>query len=306
MEGSKIEWTDHTFNPWWGCMKVSPGCKNCYAEKLDNRYNHDDPHWGPDSDRKPMSDKYWLQPLKWNKDAAAAGVNAKVFTASMADVFEDHPQVIEWRLRLFDIIEKTPHLTWLILTKRPENINRLIPESWKELGWPSNVWMGTSVENQQYIDRVRLLADTGAKIKFLSCEPLLGPIDLTEYYFKNRHGLYPFSYISEKNRTKLLDLVNWVIVGGESGPGARPMHPDWAQSLQMQCKTAKVSFFFKQWGEYLPKCQAEYQPEIGFFHDTLHPFDSPNNPEKTNWYYKPGKKDSGSLLYGKEYKEFPL
>src|SRR3990172_1427349 len=131
MENSQIEWTDHTFNPWWGCEKVSAGCKNCYAETLDNRYHKANPHWGPYSSRKYMSNNYWAQPLKWNDQARKSGVKKKVFCASMADVFEDNIIVTSQRYKLWDIIEKTPNLIWQLLTKRPENIMKFIPYSWK-------------------------------------------------------------------------------------------------------------------------------------------------------------------------------
>src|ERR1041385_2907422 len=167
-ENSKIEWTDHTFNPWWGCQKVSEGCKNCYAETLDNRYNHANPHWGPYSGRKPMSEGYWSQPIKWNAEAKKSGIMKKVFCASMADVFEGHPETIEHLNRLFLLILDTPYLIWQLLTKRPENIMRLIPEVWKT-NFPHNVWRGTSIENQKAADeRIPHLLEGPPGIRFLS------------------------------------------------------------------------------------------------------------------------------------------
>src|SRR5579863_1074490 len=171
MENSQIEWTTHTFNPWWGCMKVSEGCKNCYAESLDNRYHHADPHWGPNSPRKEMSDKHWMQPFLWDQKAWKAGIKAKVFCASMADVFEvsTDPVVVNGRKRLFNIIDNTPNLIWQLLTKRPENILNCVPVHWRE-AFPENVWMGTSVENQEAAnERIPHLLNVPAKVRFLSC-----------------------------------------------------------------------------------------------------------------------------------------
>lgn len=229
MENSKIEWTNHTFNPWWGCEKVSEGCKNCYAEALDKRFMGN--HWGPKSKRKPMSENHWLKPIQWNRDAEDAGINSMVFCASMADVFEDHPDIPEWRYRLFSLIEKTRHLTWQLLTKRPENILKMVPVSWR-FGFPSNVWVGTSAENQEQFDkRIDHLARVPASILFLSCEPLLGPLTLTD--------------LTDIHRSICVD---WVIVGGESGPKARPINPEWVRSIKDQCHESGTPFFFKQWG----------------------------------------------------------
>lgn len=266
MENSKIEWTNHTFNPWHGCMKVSDGCKHCYAETLDNRWNGG--HWGPNSNRKPMSEAYWNNPFKWDKAASIAGVKAKVFCASMADVFEDHPEVIEWRKRLFRLIDATPNLIWQLLTKRPENILRLCPDYYGNRFWPDNLWIGTSVENQAAADeRIPHLLKVPSLVRFLSCEPLLGPID-----FSNVNNRSDWKTMLGKESLK---GINWIIVGGESGHNARPMNPQWARSILNQCKASEVPFFFKQWGEY--------------GHDMQ----------------KVGKKLAGSLLDDKEYKEFP-
>lgn len=268
MDNSKIEWTDHTFNPWWGCMKVSAGCKNCYAEALDKRW--DGGNWGPDSNRRPMGENYWKQPLKWDK-AAAAGVRSKVFCASMADVFEGNPDTLPHLQRLFFLINQTPNLIWQLLTKRPENIMELVPSWWIKHGFPPNVWIGTSVENQAAADtRIPHLLKVPAAVRFLSCEPLIGPLDLREYMTltdNNRWG----TELSEKRGWGYDDWsggfagpgsniydpksgIDWVIAGGESGHGARPAHPDWFRSLRDQCAAAGVPFFFKQgskdWPDY--------------------------------------------------------
>ncbi len=286
---SKIEWTTHTFNPWWGCMKVSEGCKNCYAETLDNRWNKNDPHWGPNTPRKPMSEKHWQEPFKWDSEAKKAGVKAKVFCASMADVFEDHPDLDFWRARLFTIIENTPNLIWQLLTKRPENI---IPMTsvWTRTGWPENVWMGTSVENQIAANkRIPELLQTGARVKFLSCEPLLGPLDLTDIGMPH-HALgigchNPLTGANDLYETFISEWkINWIIVGGESGHNARELRPSWIRSIRDQCKKANVPFFFKQWGEYI--------------YGEARPYGT--------YVKRVGKKEAGSILDGKEYREFPI
>jgi len=312
MDNSKIEWTDHTFNPWWGCMKVSEGCKHCYAEALDNRWKGS--HWGPNGNRKPMSAEYWRKPLKWNDAAAKAGKPAKVFCASMADVFEGHPDTLLHLVRLFTIIHSTSNLIWQLLTKRPENIMRLVPEPWKT-SWPSNVWIGTSVENQAAADeRIIHLLSVPAPVRFLSCEPILGRVDL--WYPKSIWPEGPKTCCSGKDcgcmglpvDPPLISGIDWVIAGGESGHHARPMHPDWVRSLRDQCAAADVPFFFKQWGQYIPtyhageRCyeKSRYGNSIGeCWVKWDHRFDDGTGMIKV------GKKAAGRLLDGKEYSQFP-
>ena len=243
-ENSKIEWTHHAFNPWWGCVKVSEGCQNCYAETFAKRTGH--AIWGPaaTTQRRTFGDKHWAEPLKWNADALQAGERRRVFCSSMADVFEDHPQLLTERVRLWKLIDQTPALDWLLLTKRPENITEMVPCSWAADGYPLNVWIGTSVENQAAADkRIPVLATIPAEVRFLSCEPLLGPVDLTPWM-----GEREWTQVATGVRTRQGPLVDWVIVGGESGPRSRPMHPDWARSLRDQCQAAGVAYHFKQWG----------------------------------------------------------
>lgn len=247
-ENSKIEWTDHTFNPWIGCTKVSPACEHCYAEAFDKRFGGE--RWGPKAARRRTSTANWRKPLQWDKAAKAQGVRRKVFCASLADIFDNHPSILpEWRVDLWNLIEATPNLDWLLLTKRPQNIHRYIPSGWND-GWP-NVWLGTTVENQTEAERrIPHLLGVPARVRFLSCEPMLGPIDLRGVWthcpthdFESGFCLGP---CPDRQR------VNWVICGGESGLNARPMHPDWARALRDQCSTANVPFFFKQWGEWAP------------------------------------------------------
>lgn len=292
-ENSKIEWTENTFNIVEGCEKVSPGCKNCYAETRDKHW-HGGEHWGPNSNRKPMSEAYWRKPAIWNVQAYKENRKIKVFCSSLCDVFEDHPDLVEPRERLFKIIESTSNLIWQLLTKRPENILKFVPPHWLD-GFPENVWMGTTVENQEYAEiRLPLLYKVPAKVRFLSCEPLLGPVYLR--FSVNDHLRGPAV-------VEAIDFISWVICGGESGHNARPIHPDWARLLRNQCDWANVPFFFKQWGEYLPDCQAGDKTNLD---NTDHLFPSPHNPEKQNKYWKIGKKEAGGLLDGKEWKEFPV
>jgi protein gp37 len=230
-KNSQIEWTHHTFNPWWGCAKVSPACKNCYAESWAKRVG--EKVWGRDSERRFFGDAHWAHPLAWNAEAQKEGTRRRVFCASMADVFEKRVILNPHRERLWKLIEATPALDWLLLTKRPQNIASMVP--WGKV-WPKNVWLGTTVENQQYADqRLPHLLKHDAQVRFLSCEPLLGPVDLSQWTSK-----------SQKRS------IDWVIAGGESGPSARPSHPDWFTGLRDFCIAKKIAFHFKQWGHWIP------------------------------------------------------
>lgn len=317
MNNTKIQWTTHTFNPWIGCMKVSDGCKNCYAEAMDNRWKGG--HWGPAGTRRQMSPAYWKQPLKWDKEAAAAGQPAKVFCASMADVFEDNYDTWSELQRLFKLISCTPNLIWQLLTKRPENIMRLIPESW-EGQLPSNVWIGTSVEDQASAKiRIPHLIKVPAVVRFLSCEPLLGPLDLNRVFMICKHwkanGGDPNVYGKYWWEPQGLVLagwenpIHWVIAGGESGHGARPMHPDWVRMLRDQCAAAKVPFFFKQWGEWrqYDHYAADNTRPLGMFKDNV--FSHGNivwdHRGASVHMAKVGKKMAGRHLDGKEHNEYP-
>lgn len=295
-------------------MKVSEGCKNCYAETLDNRWKGG--HWGPSGSRREMSEEYWKQPVKWNKAAAASGKKAKVFCASMADVFEGtdtcsnadaYAVIFQARIRLFTLIYETPHLTWQLLTKRPENIMTVLNEvarvmphaavrqwlhAWIFRQPPANVWIGTSVENQATAEvRIPYLLRVPASVRFLSCEPLLGPIDLSVIF-----GLYEYddNKYAPKCGSRWASSPDWIIAGGESGHGARPMHPDWVRMLRDQCAAADVPFFFKQWGEWWPG-------EKGRLYEA-----KTVNYTDGQQMVKVGKKVSGRLLDGKEHSEFPI
>ena len=231
---SKIEWTHFTFNPWWGCTKVSAGCKNCYAETVDARFKGH--HWGDYASRRMFGDKHWNRPLAWNRKAEKDGVRYRVFCASMADVFEIHPveaenaKLTEARWRLWKLIEATPHLDWLLLTKRPEN-HELVPANWlMELRRPKNIWLGTTAENQEQADlRIPHLLDARwPAIRFVSYEPALEEVDFDAWLDPLNGG------------------IDWVIAGAESGPGARPMDERWVRSVRDQCAEVGVPFFYKQ------------------------------------------------------------
>lgn len=235
-ENSKIEWTDHTFNPWWGCTKVSPGCDHCYALRESVRHGEKN-LWGVDAHRRLFGLKHWNLPLKWERQARKDGKRARVFCASMADVFDNHPQVTGAREMLWDLIRKTPRLDWLILTKRIGNTVHMLPEDWGG-GYP-NVWLGISVVNQVEADRdIPKLIHTPAKVRFLSVEPMLGRVDLEASMARSFHDDF--------DRSDFRDHLHWVICGGESGAGARPLELCWATYLAGWCERRRVAFFMKQ------------------------------------------------------------
>ena len=257
---TRIEWRDHTFNPWEGCQKVSPGCDHCYAEARNARFGAGTAtNWGPDAPRRRTSAANWALPKRWNAQAdafmAQHGRRQRVFCASLADVF-DNAVPVQWRMDLFELIADTPNLDWLILTKRIGNVMAMCSGDslmFEMIG--SRVWLGATIVNQVEADRdIRKLLDVPARVRFLSMEPLLGPVNLTSVPVGGGHGHHEFDPIITGNAlqraTSADPSVHWVIVGGESGPGARPMHPDWARSLRDQCQDAGVPFLFKQWGNW--------------------------------------------------------
>ena len=225
MKNSTIAWTDHTFNPWVGCEKISAGCAHCYAETMmATRFQR--VRWGRDGTRERTSPANWRQPLKWNQEAQELGLCPRVFCASLADVFEDRDELVPWRDDLHRMIAQTPHLIWLLLTKRPEVAARY----YRSRAVPTNVWLGTTVENRAAIERIPTLAAIPAAVHFLSCEPLLEDL-----------GTLP------------LQGIEWLIAGGESGRDHRPVEAAWLRSLRDQCRSAGLPFFFKQWGGVRPK-----------------------------------------------------
>lgn len=312
---SKIGWTDDTFNPWWGCEKVSPACAHCYAETWAKRTGHE--VWGRGSERRFFGDKHWREPLKWNAEVErgefgecgcgwrghmptlACGdgncpvpmspepARRRVFCASMADWLEDREDLTRPLAKLLALIHATPQLDWLLLTKRPENWRgRLVEasqcfgpgnivEDWLRGEAPHNVWVGTTVENQEYGERrIPALLDIPAKVRFLSCEPMLGPIDLA----------------AASDQAVMDGGIGWVIAGGESGPKARPMHPQWARALRDECLDARVPFYFKQWGTWRPEC--DHRVEGAMVLDGVQ-------------MARGDVKENGRVLFGREWSEFP-
>ncbi len=216
--GSKIEWTDATWNPVTGCNKVSPGCKLCYAERMSRRLQATGMVKYRNGFAVTLHPNALEIPLRWRKPRT-------IFVNSMSDLF--HYQVPDQFVRdVFGVMEQADWHRYQVLTKRPERVAALD----SELPWPPQIWLGVSVESDRYLHRIDLLRESGAATKFLSLEPLLGPL-------------------SELN----LDGIDWVIVGGESGPGARPVEADWVRDIRDQCLQAKVSFYFKQWGGVFKK-----------------------------------------------------
>lgn len=273
---SKIEWCHHTMNPFRGCTRVHTGCLNCYAERMSKRNPAVLGVWGAEGTRVVAAEKTWLEPLKWDKAAAKAGERHRVFCASLADVFEDwqgtmvdsdetelcvchgcgrwkhyvaycpedcHEERLPRRLtmpdvrrRLFDLIDVTPNLDWQLVTKRPENISRMWPG-----GFRKNVWLLTSVSNQETADAMippLLQCRNLSPVLGLSMEPLVGPVEFSDV--TNR------SDAVQQLGKKAFSGISWVIVGGESGPQARPMRAEWAIDIRNQCQAAGVPFFFKQ------------------------------------------------------------
>lgn len=228
-EYSSIEWTDHTFNPWTGCTNVSPGCDHCYAEAWSKRSGH--VKWG-NNPRKRTTEQYWKAPLIWQSrsDAFMAqhGRRQRVFCASLADVFDNQADK-GWRVELFQLIQECRGLDWLLLTKRPQNIRKMLPDDWGHEGYP-NVWLGFTAEDQErYDQRWKVLASVPAAVRFVSYEPAIGPLRL---------------HADEEIQP------DWLISGGESGPGARAMDPQWARDIVADCRKLGVSPFHKQWGAY--------------------------------------------------------
>jgi protein gp37 len=284
---SKIEWCDATFNPWVGCTKVSPACDHCYAENWAKRTGHPELWQG---ERRRTSVHNWAQPVKWDRRAKAERRRLKVFCASLADWLDN--QVDEqWREDLAELIEETPNLDWLLLTKRPQNFEKRAP--WHDDDVPPNVWLGVTAENQEEFDRRwPYIAAIQSRVHFISYEPALGPL-LIE---------------------RADPVPDWIICGGESGPRSRPLDPAWARIIRDQCETADIPFFLKQWGQYFPaellrtgsdgevwrRCAdgKEYW-SVEEFTLGLAAGAAPVQ------YQNVGKKAAGRLLDGREWSEFP-
>lgn len=359
---SNIEWTDHTWNPWIGCTRVSPGCVNCYAERYGHRFSVE---WGPGELRRRTSSRNWREPLTWNREAEAArrrwaqlgAVGApparpRVFSASLAD-WLDHEAPLHWLAEFLTIVRDTGDLDWLLLTKRPalwgERLAAVAAAvepglatwvtSWLEGDAPPNVWLGTTVEDQARADeRVPILLKIPARVRFLSCEPLLGPVTLDPRWLTSAAWWCP----GHKGGVELgeeawngslvpgpdsvpvcptcrpnVELeahcnpqVHWLIAGGESdiGDGARPMHPDWARSLRDQAQAAELPYLFKQWGDWVPEGHPAYlRPDPGDDHPDDHATVD-LTPGRLSTYvpmHRAGKKAAGRELDGRTWDEFP-
>lgn len=314
-ENTKIEWCDHTFNPWEGCQKVGPGCDHCYAETRNARFAGGTAiNWGPGAPRRRTSASNWNKPIAWNAQAdafmAKHGRRQRVFCASLADVF-DNAVDPQWRADLFALILATPNLDWLLLTKRIGNVRGMLAElshgndpdlSLLDMMPLPNVWIGATITSQDEADRdIPKLLQVPARVRFLSMEPLLGPVDLdsaARLPCPNSHGIVMDPETGSYDCCRACDFtglsyewgIDWVIVGGESGPGARPMHPEWARSLRDQCQAAGVPFLFKQWGEHAPN----------WLND-----DAGNKIDGSEWIDRMGKKAAGRLLDGREWDGAP-
>jgi protein gp37 len=327
MGKTSIEWTDASWNPIVGCTEVSPGCANCYAARLAaSRLAHVPAYKGlaiipPNEAVRGQRHVRWTGKVRWlreRRDEPKRWKKARrIFVCDMGDLFHEDVKD-EWIEHVMTVFMDCKRHTFQVLTKRPERMFAWFSKEWKIHGhWAKplpNVWLGVSVENQHFaFERIPLLLDTPAAVRFLSCEPLLGPLDLTcnlssdgvrpdgirtnfltgqwwdhTGYEQTRNENNPHGFPRQK--------LDWVICGGESGPHARPMHPDWARSLRDQCQAAGVPFFFKQWGEWGPPFAEGPEEHIGpQFMKT----------ESGDWLTKIGKKLSGRLLDGREWNEFP-
>jgi len=310
-DNTRIEWADVTFNPWWGCTRVSPACDHCYAATLAHRFGVG---WGNDAERRIASEDYWFKPLRWNRRAKREGRKIRVFCGSMCDVFEDRRELDEHRKRLSELIERTPHLFWLLLTKRPQNIPK------KRFSGLSNVGLGVTIESEAYLWRMEELLDISVEMRFASCEPMLGPLRIQRFLpqwrviggsttaFMDQDRICDWRDPNRAEWSYLLGL-DWVITGGESGPGARPSHPDWFRSLRDQCAAVGVPFFFKQWGEYASMGRGGAgwdSDEIPLRSDG---FDCRGYEalidDSTAIMCRVGKKAAGNLLDGRQHLEIP-
>lgn len=315
-ETSAIEWTDSTFNPWIGCTKVSPACDHCYAEvSTPSRTLH--VVWGPKEERRRTSASNWNLPLRWNAQHdeffAKHGRRRRVFCASLADVF-DNAVDPAWRIDLFKLIADTPNLDWLLLTKRIGNVRTMCQSDGLMFDMLADrVWLGATIANQQEANRdIPKLLETPARVRFLSMEPLLGPVDLRKVPLPDGDSLGT-ALDSQCTATG----IDWVIVGGESGTHARPMHPDWARGLRDQCAAAGVPFLFKQHGEWMPGSgdfgMGRYETAAvahdgrvttGGFEKSGYPADA-GSADGWAMVHRAGKKAAGRMLDGKTHDGFP-
>lgn len=319
-----IEWARHTFNPWYGCQPVSPACDHCYAEAWAKRSGL--VGWGPHVERRRSSNATWREPLKWNAAAEALSETHTVFGPSLGDPF-DNKVPVEWRADYFTLIRKTPSLLYLLLTKRPQNIVAMVEQVG---GLPANIALGTTAEDQERADQnvpplLAAKAKLNPRFAFVSAEPLLGPMDFTCIPWPHDHKRFPdsddISDAFDALRHTSGGHIDWIIVGGESGSGARPMHPDWARKIRDDCQAAGTAFFFKQWGEWLPgeanRGQFDSKPMHAYRRVDIHTYEWPAHSRVENFGTHPdrwsgdlttrrvGKKAAGRLLDGVEHNGMP-
>ncbi|MBY5682688.1 phage Gp37/Gp68 family protein [Rhizobium leguminosarum] len=314
-ENSAISWTRHTWNPWMGCTKVSPACDGCYAEAMmDKRYGK--VQWG-NAPRVRTGAHTWNDPFRWQRQAEKDGDRPFVFCASLADIFDNQVDP-QWRSDAFEVMRKTPRLVYLLLTKRPQNIVKLAAEAG---GLPRNAAIGTTVEDQKRANinvpaLLRAKPDVNPLFTFLSCEPLVGPIDLgwpeelwpggpprcCDGYMCGCQGM--------PTDPPLIYGINWVISGGETDQGghkARPTHPGWFRTLRDQCAAWRVPFHHKQNGEWIPwiplKGNPDGKPIMHVMEDGSDYY--PGNPVSLQSMIKIGKKASGRILDGVTHDAFP-
>lgn len=246
-ENSAIAWCDHTINFWWGCHEVSPACANCYAREMDKMrgplFDHGFTHWGKDGHR-------WIREKALSEVCKIAKRGfSRVFVNSMSDSFEDHPALVVPRRAMLEALEAHPGTVFMLLTKRPGNVVLMAPYHWLSK-WPTNVWIGSTAENQEWAERrLESLTKIPAAVRFLSCEPLLGPLNLVS------KSVQRGDHYKTILPTEWLEKIHWVISGGESGPKRRLMEVDWITGLADQCAAAEVPFFCKQDTALLPGTQ---------------------------------------------------
>lgn len=312
-ETTPIEWCDSTWSPWEGCTKVSPGCDNCYAAGM-NHWLRKGENWGPGAPRRLYGDEHWDKPVRWQRAAGKFDTlhqrRRRVFP-SVCDIFDNDANAVE-RARFWGLVRLTPSIDWLVLTKRIGNAGCMLPADWGD-GY-SNVWLGATVVNQAEADRdIPKLLAMPARVRFLSIEPMLGPIDLTDITLRRGTGdeehfdALHFDGDAEDEPELGTATLDWVICGGESGPKARPMHPDWARSLRDQCAAAGVPFLFKQWGEWMAADNDGEAVSLTFLAA------GPTGPDNPQWHRWPcgvesarvGKKAAGRLLDGRTHDGFP-
>lgn len=304
---SKIEWTNKTWNPVTGCTKVSPGCDNCYAETVTNRFKR-----GP-FDQIRLHSNRLDEPFHWHKPQ-------KIFVCSMSDLF--HPEVpFDFVLEVFVKMLQSSQHTYQLLTKRPGRMAYFADHVWPKYSpsgeWPENIWVGTSVESQKYAERLDVLARVPAKVRFVSVEPLLGPVDLKLWLGLDAE-VVAHGPLNNETASALVDLgraaarkfhgIQWVIAGGESGHNARPAHPDWFRQIRDDCQAAGVPFFFKQWGQWRPAIGAALGSRFKLAGiDISGKFVAGDIPveEVSEFVVKTGKKAAGAMLDGREWREFP-